>query len=533
MGGWKSSGLGSRHGADGIRKYTAKQSILVTPAHARSRASCTTSRSTPRSRCAIAEAVKLHGDERAAVGRPARDAGDALRHLRAVAGAARSRDQRRAGDPTRLLGARRVATSASPRRSSRCWRELPAEQVEGMRAGCSTRSPTTGFNEAPQEAREQMIHAFADSSPETLGGVSALRGADDELHYALPDLGTGRNPNWAAIGYPGPLAPPRAGRKADRRPAGPRASEMTIEADVCIVGSGAGGGVIAGELGGGRQAGLRASRWAATTTRPTSTASSCAAYERMYLNGGPFPTAEGPGLDPRRLVRSAAARRSTGPTRFAPIPGCASSGRATTASRESTAEFDRHFDAVMERTSVNEDCSRAERAAHAARATRARRSASTSARRAATPTPRPTTRRSPATWATATSRAPSRGRAKTYLADAHDRGADLVVQCRVERILVEDGRAAGVEGTYTAPDGSTARVVVRAPQVVVAVRLDRVAGPADALGNRRPGGRQASAASSDERRSAATTPSPRTPGGARRRRRSRTSSPTSRTATDS
>ncbi len=30
MGGWKSSGLGSRHGADGIRKYTKKQALLVT-----------------------------------------------------------------------------------------------------------------------------------------------------------------------------------------------------------------------------------------------------------------------------------------------------------------------------------------------------------------------------------------------------------------------------------------------------------------------------------------------------------------------
>jgi acyl-CoA reductase-like NAD-dependent aldehyde dehydrogenase len=30
MGGWKESGLGSRHGADGIRKYTKKQSLLVT-----------------------------------------------------------------------------------------------------------------------------------------------------------------------------------------------------------------------------------------------------------------------------------------------------------------------------------------------------------------------------------------------------------------------------------------------------------------------------------------------------------------------
>jgi acyl-CoA reductase-like NAD-dependent aldehyde dehydrogenase len=30
MGGWKTSGLGSRHGAGGIRKYTKQQSLLVT-----------------------------------------------------------------------------------------------------------------------------------------------------------------------------------------------------------------------------------------------------------------------------------------------------------------------------------------------------------------------------------------------------------------------------------------------------------------------------------------------------------------------
>lgn len=30
MGGWKSSGLGSRHGSDGIRKYCKTQSLLIT-----------------------------------------------------------------------------------------------------------------------------------------------------------------------------------------------------------------------------------------------------------------------------------------------------------------------------------------------------------------------------------------------------------------------------------------------------------------------------------------------------------------------
>ena len=32
MGGWKTSGVGSRHGADGIRKYTKQQSLLYQPA---------------------------------------------------------------------------------------------------------------------------------------------------------------------------------------------------------------------------------------------------------------------------------------------------------------------------------------------------------------------------------------------------------------------------------------------------------------------------------------------------------------------
>jgi choline dehydrogenase-like flavoprotein len=57
---------------------------------------------------------------------------------------------------------------------------------------------------------------------------------------------------------------------------------------------------------------------------------------------------------------------------------------------------------------------------------------------------------------------------KTYLADARARGARFVVDCRAERVLVEDGRAAGVEAVYRGPDGHRARVLVRAPQVVAA-----------------------------------------------------------------
>src|SRR5712691_9696476 len=56
-----------------------------------------------------------------------------------------------------------------------------------------------GLNDAPQEVREQILHAVEDSSPEALAGVQSLKGMTLLLFYALPDPTTGRNPNWEAI----------------------------------------------------------------------------------------------------------------------------------------------------------------------------------------------------------------------------------------------------------------------------------------------------------------------------------------------
>ena len=59
--------------------------------------------------------------------------------------------------------------------------------------------------------------------------------------------------------------------------------------------------------------------------------------------------------------------------------------------------------------------------------------------------------------------------ALTYLADARERGAELIARCFAQRVLVEGGRAAGVEALYADLEtGHTARVTVRAPRVVVA-----------------------------------------------------------------
>src|SRR5260370_15010950 len=57
---------------------------------------------------------------------------------------------------------------------------------------------------------------------------------------------------------------------------------------------------------------------------------------------------------------------------------------------------------------------------------------------------------------------------RTFLLDAYRNGAKIIVHCRADRILVEQGREAGVEATYDDSDGRRTKLTVRAPQVVAA-----------------------------------------------------------------
>src|SRR3954463_12109527 len=79
---------------------------------------------------------------------------------------------------------------------------VPEEQLEGLRQLLDALA-AQGFNEAPLAAREQMLHGFMDADPGALAGLSAFRGLTLMLFYGVPD-----NPNWQAIGYPGPRAKP-------------------------------------------------------------------------------------------------------------------------------------------------------------------------------------------------------------------------------------------------------------------------------------------------------------------------------------
>lgn len=119
------------------------------------------------------------------------------------------------------------------------------------------------FADLPDDRRERALRAIATSRLESLRtGFQVLKRLSTFLFYSLCPAGAD-NPTWAAIGYDRSTNPPPAARALELMAIdGPR----TLEADVCVVGSGAGGGVVAAELaaagrrvvvleaGGGRQA---------------------------------------------------------------------------------------------------------------------------------------------------------------------------------------------------------------------------------------------------------------------------------------
>ena len=461
MGGWKESGLGSRHGADGIRKYTKRQSLLITPGYA-----------PPREINwfpYIGDVTSQVGDTLGAlVLTPVFD--DAQRATLAAlcdTWVPSLEPPEGQGDPTGFW-ARSASDSAIPVAVEIALLQsgAPEEQLEGLRGLLAALAAEGMAAGASQEVREAIVNAFM-ADPEAAVGLDALRGVCLSLNYALPDLATGINPNWPGMGYPGPQALPKPAEQVDRpiEPIVPDTDELTLTADVVVVGSGAGGGVIAGEL---AAAGKKVCVLEMGGYHDESEFNGLElwAYQNIFLNQGPFPTAEG-------QVSIQAGSALGGGT----VLNWTNCLRTTDHVRGEWAahglegidgpDYDAHMDAVWERLGVTGDCSDLNGPHKLLQKGCEARGLDF----------RGITRNTdPATYDPVTAgylgfgdqSGSKRSTAKTYLADAAAADADFLVHCRVERVLVENGRAAGVEALYSDPDGRTAKVTVRAPTVVVA-----------------------------------------------------------------
>ena len=166
--------------------------------------------------------------------------------------------------------------------------QLIAELDEELQAGLAQlldALDSQGLERMPSQlSREQVLRNMALASPEAAAGVQALTGMTLFLNYGMPE-----NPNWAVFGYPGPTGAPPQGQP---KPLAPIVPGDTLEADVVVVGSGAGGATIAGTLAkqGQKVVVLEASGYFTEADFPQL---EMPAYQEMYWRGGPTPTADG------------------------------------------------------------------------------------------------------------------------------------------------------------------------------------------------------------------------------------------------
>jgi choline dehydrogenase-like flavoprotein len=316
-----------------------------------------------------------------------------------------------------------------------------------------------------QPSREQILRNVSMSSPEAAGGVAALVGMTLFLAYGAPDPATGQNPNWRTFGYPGPLsAPPQVPKTLELHE--PRGSEETLECDVCVVGSGSGGAVVAATLAG-RGLDVIVLEAAGYFNESDFAQLELKAYQEMYWRGGPTLTAEG---NVSLLAGTTLGGGTTiNWTNCLPTRSWVREQWADEHGLEGLdgPGFDAHLDAVMKRLGATDGCSDLngpqQRLREASEALGW--SFETILRNA-----------DPASYDPETAgylgfgdqSGSKRSADRTWLADAQARGARLVARCRAQRVLADGGRASGVEAAWAHPDGRSAALTVRAPRVVVA-----------------------------------------------------------------
>ena len=146
------------------------------------------------------------------------------------------------------------------------------------------------FSALSPAEREQVLLSWCDSGVgQRRAAFQALRKGALLTYYMLPGE-NGRNPVWDAIGYPGPLGPVDDPPPPELHPIRPVA-DMEIKCDVCVVGSGAGGGTAAGVL---AEAGLDVVVLEAGEyySAKDFDGGEFDGYGRMYLNGGATASAD-------------------------------------------------------------------------------------------------------------------------------------------------------------------------------------------------------------------------------------------------
>jgi choline dehydrogenase-like flavoprotein len=317
-----------------------------------------------------------------------------------------------------------------------------------------------GWAEAPPARREAILRERLEEPRlrEVAGMVLAL-------FYASSGE-KGWNPNWSAIGYPGPCSAPPAPELAPKTIAvatvtGERA---TLTADVCVVGSGAGGSVVAAELQAAGRSVVVIERGLYRNESDFRQLEDVGARE-LFLRGGMFFSVDGSlGLLAGSTLGGGTVVNSM--VCLAPPEHVLSDWAATGLDGVNGQEFYDHIEAVSARLEVNTA------ATVQNRTSRLIANAIEELGLSWQTIPRNAAARDDPRFCGychyGCQHGFKRSTLKTYLQDAADTGSRFVVGCTAERILVRDGRAAGVAARVVGPHGSSTALEVKAPTVVVA-----------------------------------------------------------------
>ncbi|WP_400193207.1 FAD-dependent oxidoreductase [Hymenobacter sp. B81] len=362
-----------------------------------------------------------------------------------------------------------AAIAAQPVAAQRQFAQL-LDLLGSPLLGLTWWGPLKSFGQLNEAQREQLLQTWAGSLlPPLRQGFQALRKLCTFLYYggaAAQEL----NPNWTDIGYPGPLALTDGVVDTPRPlPTLQPAADVNYDCEVLVIGSGAGGGVVAGEL-------------------------AAAGHDVLVLDKGPychgcdFTQREADMIGHLYDARGTLSTTDGGVTLLA--GSCLGGGttvnwagsfrtpdyvleewaREHEAPHFTQASFKASLDAVTEALSVNTDYTRhngqnqalldgSRKLGHEVRLI---------------PRNEKGLDDSDAHFrglgfSTFGDRyGIKQGTLNTYLKTAAAHGARLLPNTRVERISLEAGRASGAEAVYTAADGQCFRVTVRARCVVAA-----------------------------------------------------------------
>lgn len=339
--------------------------------------------------------------------------------------------------------------------------------------GLTWLGPLRPFAQLTPAQREQVLLSWAGSRlPSLRKGFQGLRKLCTFLYYGGSPADGRFNPAWLALGYPGPALPPDSGPPvAEARPIRPLAplADTTYDCEILIIGSGAGGGVVAGEL---AQAG----------------------HDVLVLEKGPY--CHGPDFTQREAdmlgqLYDARGGLSTQDSGIALLAGSCLGGGTTVnwagafrtpdyileewarehaAPQFTTPAFQASLDAVAEALSVNTAYPRHNGQNQALRDGSARLGQATHliARNEKGLTDSDAHFQGLGYSSLGDVHGLKQGTLNTYLRTAFEHGARILPTTRAERVTTAAGRATGAEAVHTTADGQAVRIKVRARVVVVA-----------------------------------------------------------------